>query len=207
MQFLIKTSNKASSLLKTALLAGLMLGAFGQSQVEAADGVTCPWVVQPNEPIIGLGSDIATYEIMFTGLEDQDILYGFTVTDHQLALQLTREGEFSDLPASAEPLALIEDEQSLVYRLSTESILPKTIYLAVAVSAIDELEQIEARIEPKRPVAVGMLTRGASDHTGPLPHRSVPGIEIIAKPANPDQLLSPVSDGGVQLCAYQVSWR
>jgi len=206
---MIKTSDKTSPLVHASLLAGFLAGLMtvAGGQKAAAEEPTCPWVVQPNEPIVGLGSDIATYEIMFTGLEDQELLYGFTLTDHQLALQLTREGRLSDLPESAVPLALIEEDQSITYQLSTESILPKTIYLAVATSTIDELEQIDARIEPSRPVAVGLLTRGASDHTGPLPHRSVPGIEIIAMLADQDQLLSPVSDGGIQLCAYQVSWR
>lgn len=205
MQFLIKTSKKTSSLAGAVLLAGSMMAVGGQDA--GAQDNTCPWVVQPNEPIVGLGAETATYEIMFTGLEDREILYGFTVTDHQLALKLTREGKLTDLTASAEPLALIEQDEAIVYQLSADSILPKTIYLAVATSRVDELEQIDARIEPPRPVSVGMLTRGASDHTGPLPHRSVPGIEIIAMPAEVDRLLSPISDTGIQLCAYQVSWR
>jgi hypothetical protein len=205
MQFLIKTSDEASPFFGAMLLAG-MLAAFGGQHASAQDN-PCPWVVQPNEPIVGLGADTATYDISFTGLEDREILYGFTVTDHQLALRLTREGKLADLSASAEPLSLLEQEDAIVYQLSADSILPKTIYLAVATSRVDELEQIDARIEPPRPVSVGMLTRGASDHTGPLPHRSVPGIEIIAMPAEAERLLSPISDQGIQLCAYQVSWR
>lgn len=205
MQFLIKTSQKASPLFSAVLAVGMMAAVDVQARDLEDD--TCPWVVQPNEPIVGLGSDTATYEIMFTGLEDRELLYGFTVTDHQLALQLTRKGELKDLAASAKPLTLIEREESFVYQLSSSSILPKTIYLAVAMATVDELEQIDARIEPPRPVSIGMLTRGASDHTGPLPHRSVPGIEIIAMPTEPDQLMSPVAERGIQLCGYQVSWR
>ncbi len=169
-----------------------------------AQNTTCPWFVQANEPIVGLGSDAATYEIIFTGLDSNDILYGFTATDRQLASQLARENRLPDLTKGMVPLHGIEKDNSLVYRLPPDSILPKTIYLAVASSRVDKLEQIDARIEPPRPVSV--VTRGASDHTGPLPHRSVPGIEIISMSGEGDQLLAPVADQGIQLCAYQVSW-
>jgi hypothetical protein len=68
---------------------------------------------------------------------------------------------------------------------------------------VRELEQIDARIEPARPLALSELlpkTRGGSDWSGPLPHRSLPGFEIAgaSDPAGP--LLADL-----QICAYQVA--
>lgn len=177
---------------------------IGGEHRAAAQDTTCPWFVRANEPIVGLGSDTATYEIIFTGLDSNDILYGFTVTDRQLASQLARGNRLPDLTKGMMPLHGIEKDSSLVYKLPSDSILPKTIYLAVASSRVDKLEQIDARIEPPRPVSI--VTRGGSDHTGPLPHRSVPGVELISMSNEADQLLAPVAGQGIQLCAYQVSW-
>ena len=205
MRFLMNMSNKASTLFGAALLAGSVIAADAHG-ADPKDPV-CPWVVIADEPLVGLGSNAATYEIAFTGLEDREVLYGFTLTDKQLALQLARRGKLEDMAAGAEPLQLIERDDSLVYQVSADSVLPRTIYLVVALDTVDELEQIDARIEPSRAVSVAGITRGGTDHTGPLPHRSVPGREVIAMPTETNGLLSTVAHDSIQLCAYQVSYR
>lgn len=184
------------------VLASFMTIAAGHHA--AAEDAGCPWFVQAHEPIVGLGSNAATYEIIFNGLDPDDILYGFTATDRELASQLIQGNNLSDLSDGMVSLQGIEQDNSLVYKLPPDSILPKTIYLVVAPSRVDKLEQIDARIEPPRPVSV--VTRGASDHTGPLPHQSVPGIEIISMSDQTSGLLTPVAEQGIQICAYQVSW-
>lgn len=193
-------------------VAAMIVGA-GLSGLLAADEhqSACPWIVQPEEPIFGLAADIATYEILFTGQTSDDFFYGFSVADHQLARQLTQEGEIPDLRADGRALRTVEREGVIVYQVSADSIQPRTIYLLAGASPIPNLEQIEARLDPSRPIAVGLRTRGASDLNGPLPRRTVPGIQIVAAASeakSDERSFTPTTLGSdFMLCAYQVSWN
>ena len=171
----------------------------------------CPWIVQPDEPLFGLGSDIATYEILFAGNTTDAIFYGFTVADQGLAQQLTNDGEIPDLEKNGRSLKTVKREGLTVYQVSSDSISPRTIYLLTAATAMLPLERIDARIDPARPIAVGLRTRGATDFNGPLPRRTVPGREILASSSEDvveDRSIVVSSLGpDFQLCAYQVSWN
>jgi hypothetical protein len=196
-------------------LVALMTMALGFGASPAAaqeqDMSTCPWIVQPDEPLFGLGADTATYEILFTGKTTAAIFYGFTVADHDLARHLTNDGEIPDLMTDGRSLETIERDGATAYRVSSESILPRTIYLLAAAMPMRQLERIDARIDPARPIAVGLRTRGATDLSGPMPRRTVPGIEILAsaadgKDAHQSTILAAL-EPDFQLCAYQVSWN
>lgn len=175
----------------------------------------CPWIVQPDEPIFGLGANNAAYEILFDGRTTDTIFYGFTVADRHLAQQLSDRDKIPDLRRDGRSLKTVEREgMTAAYRVSTDSILPRTIYLLTAATAMPELEQIDARIDPARPIAVGLRTRGATDLSGPMPRRTVPGVEILASSSQrPDETVENRSiilssfDQDFQLCAYQVSWN
>lgn len=194
------------------LVAAVVVGT-GLGDLAAADDErsVCPWIVQPEEPIFGLATDMATYEILFTGQTSDDMFYGFSITDHKLARQLTQLGEIPDLQASGRALKTVEREGIIVYQVSADSIQPRTIYLLAATSPMRRLEEIGARIDPARPIAVGLRTRGASDLNGPLPRRTVPGIEILASATTNDEkerIVVPAAlNPDFKLCAYQVSWN
>lgn len=191
--------------------AMMMVGSMGGVAAADDERSVCPWIVQPEEPIFGLATDMATYEILFTGQTPDDIFYGFSVVDHKLAQQLTQLGEIPDLQASGRALKTVEQEGVVVYQVSTDSIQPRTIYLLAATSPMPRLEQIGARIDPARPIAVGLRTRGASDLNGPLPRRTVPGIEIVASAPTRNSEERSVTVAALnpdfKLCAYQVSWN
>jgi hypothetical protein len=197
---------------RLAAVIAMALG-FGAGPLAAADRdfSACPWIVQPDEPLVGLGADIATYEILFTGRTTKAIFYGFTVAAHDLARQLTDEGEIPDLMEDGRSLETVERDGATVYRVSSESILPRTIYLLAAAMPMKQLERIDARIDPARPIAVGLRTRGATDLSGPMPRRTVPGVEILASAAHPEEATEPpllaALEPDFQLCAYQVSWN
>ncbi len=164
----------------------------------------CPWIVQPSEAI---GGDRPDYEIAFTGDADPTLTYyGFTVTDHDLAWQLSSGRGIAALDGRARPLQTIDSDDRLRYRAAGDSVLPLTLYLVVASAPVERLESITAGFEPARPIAIGLRTRGASDSSGPLPHRSLPGIEIAyaGLEAEGTEL---GDDADYQLCAYQVLIR
>jgi len=67
---------------------------------------------------------------------------------------------------------------------------------------VEELDRLEAAIEPSRPFNVSYAkTRGATDVSGPLPVRSLPGIEIRAsKEAHEvDQWLTSLQGRGLDV--------
>jgi hypothetical protein len=181
------------------------------SGAAAAD---CPWIVQPTASSLDLASAPPVFGIAFDGLwQTSKVFYGFTVTSLDLAWQLSNQHALPALRSDARKLEpKISPEGATAYQLASDSIEPRTIYLVAAAGVIDELEQIGARIEPARPMALSQLTprtRGGSDWSGPLPPRSLPGVEI-AGPAEPttgaaDHTGSVLAD--VQICAYQVSLR
>lgn len=195
-------------------MATIMAGIGSGAAMAAEDEATaCPWIVQPEEPIFGLASDIATYEILFTGQISDHIFYGFSVADHRLARQLTQLGKIPDMRDHGRALKRVDQEGIIAYQVTTDSIQPRTIYLLAASEPMPRLEQIEARIDPARPIAVGLRTRGASDLNGPLPRRTVPGIEILASAASEDgttderSVITAAFNPDFRLCAYQVSWN
>lgn len=187
-----------------ALAAASALAGGLASPVAAA----CPWIVQPAGQKLGDSSEAPpAFDIVFDGLEQNSkVFYGFTVASPDLASRLANERVLPALAVDGRRLqAAITPHGTTAYLLSPDSIQPHTIYLVTAGSLVRELEQINARIEPARPLALSQLlpkTRGGSDWSGPLPHRSLPGFEIAG--AN-DQAGPALAD--VQICAYQVAMR
>ncbi len=187
-----------------------MMARFGVDNPVIADGnrSTCPWIVQPDEVESGQGTGIEHYEILFTGRITDAIFYGFTVTDDHVARQLNIDATIPDLTRNGRALEAVERDGTIVYRLSADTILPRTIYLLTAGRSMKRLEMIDARIDPARPIAIGMHTRGASDFTGPLPHRTAPAREVLTIPHSDDPSIVLSSlDQDFQLCAFQVSWN
>ena len=179
----------------------------------------CPWIVQPEaETVAADGTATPTFDIVFDGLDQSSkIFYGFTVASLDLAWQLASQGALPPLKADARPLEpKITATGATAYRLAADSIQPSTIYLVAADRVVRELEQIDARIEPARPMAVSELmpqlrpkTRGGTDWSGPLPRRSLPGFEIASAERTPIGPKAPEGIGhqtaAVQICAYQVA--
>jgi hypothetical protein len=165
----------------------------------------CPWIVQPSGQNLTIASEAPAFDIVFDGLgQSSKVFYGFTVASLELAWQLANERALPELAPDGRPLeARATPQGTIAYQLAPDSIQPHTIYLVAAGSLVRELEQIDARIEPARPLALSELlpkTRGGSDWSGPLPHRSLPGFEI----AGVAERASPVL-ADVQICAYQVA--
>lgn len=186
---------------RATLVAMAALASVDPVLAEPAE-TTCPWIVQPaaHDEIV---SSEPAYEIMFEGLGlNVDTFYGFSVTSIDLAWQLAEQSNLPDLTADARRLESLETRLGTFYRMAPDSIDPPTIYLVAARVPVDELEDIEARIEPSRTRAIShlaMRARGGSDQSGPLPHRSVPGVLIAdaSSEATPE----------LQICAYQVAMR
>jgi hypothetical protein len=85
--------------------------------------------------------------------------------------------------------------------------MPLTVYLVVATASIPKLDAIAAAFEPSRPINVGLRMRGASDTSGPLPHRSLPGVELHYASHDPSGTQLGRGNPEYQLCAYQVLIR
>ena len=192
---------------RAAFLALITLTAAGA--VNDASAAPCPWIVQPHREPIGAGpldekAKQAAFDILFDGLAHEvGAFYGFSVTSTDLAWEIADENALPDLSAGARRLQPTKTPLgTLAYRLAPDTVEPHTIYLVTARSPVDELEEIGARIEPDRPLAISQLamrTRGGSDQSGPLPHRSLPGFLI----ADADGAQGP----DLQICAYQVAVR
>jgi hypothetical protein len=189
------------------LSASATLG--GLSSQTLAD---CPWIVQPSIQAQGAAVEPPAYEIVFDGLgEGIKVFYGFTVASVDLAWQLASQSSNPELRHARRLHAKTTAGGRTIYQLASDTIEPYIIYLVAANSKVDQLEVIDARIEPSRPIAVSQMlgrTRGASDMSGALPHRSVPGVEIASaakQPSEGDPLGPDVPS--VQICAYQVAMR
>jgi hypothetical protein len=186
-------------------LAAASAVAGGMASAAAA---ACPWIVQPAGQNMAVSSEAPpAFDIVFDGLEQSSkVFYGFTVASLDLAWQLANERVLPALAPNGRRLEVtLTPYGTTAYQLSPDSIQPHTIYLVAAGSLVRELEQIDARIEPARPLALSQLlpkTRGGTDWSGPLPHRSLPGFEIAG--AN-DQGGLALAD--LQICAYQVAMR
>jgi hypothetical protein len=188
--------------------AGLIVG--GTANLAAA---ACPWIVQPYAQSAPAASETPTFDIVFDGLgQSSKVFYGFTVASLDLAWRLTSDGMLPRLDADGRRLELkATTDGTVAYQLSPDSIQPHTIYLVAADGVVQQLEQIDARIEPARPFALSQLMRyrGGTDWSGPMPHRSLPGFEIAGVA---DDGRSPTGRIGaavadVQICAYQVAMR
>ncbi len=170
---------------------------------------SCPWIVQPHAQLASADASTAggSYDIVFDGVSQKDtVFYGFTVTDLDLAWQLTNPGELPALQPKARALQVQAAADGTAYRVAADTLKPHTIYLVATGQPVGELEQLGARIEPERPVAVSFKTRGGSDLSGPLPHRSLPGVEVKAavdQPPPAQQVASIAPE--LQICAYQVA--
>lgn len=195
------------SLLSLAL-ATAMVTASDTSQGAAG---ACPWIVLPTPATKAAAVAPPAYDIVFQGLgERTKVFYGFTVSSLDVAWELTNQQALPDLflhGRRLEPAA--EQTGATGYQLAEDSIEPHTIYLVAADTVVDKLEQIDARIEPAQPVAVSQLlprTRGGSDLSGPLPHRSVPGVEI-ANTADQPRKATGAAAAELQICAYEIAVR
>ncbi len=142
----------------------------------------CPWIVQPHSYGQDLASDTTLVNIVFDGLAGQkQFFYGFTVTDIGLAWDLSKDGTLTELGPNGRALDVTETNVGPAFEVHAESIEPHTVYLVAARSPVGELENLGAAIEPSQPFNVSFAkTRGASDFSGPLPARSLPGVEIRA---------------------------
>ena len=174
----------------------------------------CPWIVQPVSQSASRMIEAPAFDIVFDGLDPQaKVFYGFTVTSVDLAWQLVNERDLPRLGDKGRRLLPVTTRHDTVaYRPAPETVEPQTIYLVAADGVIEELESIDARIEPSRPLAVSQLwpkTRGGTDLSGPLPHRSLPGIEIARseEPAATASDAGRALSAGIQICAYQVAMR
>lgn len=200
MRPLTRQSKSAVRRWKTAGAAALVAGLISGPALAG-----CPWIVQPSDAI---GGDLPDYEITFNGEPDPSLTYyAFTVTDHDLAWQLSSGDGVSTLDDRGRPLMVIDQDDRLRYRADTASVMPLTIYLVVSTVPMAELDAIAAAFEPARPIAVGLRLRGASDSSGPLPHRSLPGVEIHYAASEPTAAQLGAGRLEYQLCAYQVLIR
>jgi hypothetical protein len=176
------------------------------------DGATaagCPWIVQPHAQLASATADTEPgYDIVFDGLyQERLVFYGFTVADLDLAWRLTSPGDLPQLQEHGRALQANEQADGTAYKIAADTIQPHTIYLVAAPREIAQFEAIGARIEPDRPVAVSMKTRGGSDMSGPLPHRSLPGVEVKAAAEQDAAQVVAQADPPLQICAYQVALR
>ncbi len=140
----------------------------------------CPWIVQPHVDGGAEQSGEMLVSIVFDGVdESRHFFYGFTVTDVDLAWDLATEGTLPDLGSNSRSLDMVTTSSGQAFKLSAESIEPHAVYLVMASARISEFERLNAAITPSRPFQVSYAkTRGATDMSGPLPRRSLPGVEI-----------------------------
>ncbi|MEM7042219.1 MAG: hypothetical protein AAF543_05360 [Pseudomonadota bacterium] len=184
-------------------LAAITLLITGMFSAQAMAG--CPWIVQPSEAI---GGDRPDYDILFNGEPDPTFAYyAFTVTDPDVAWELSSGSGLSALGDRSRPLEAIVENDRQRYRADSASVMPLTIYLVVSTGPMAELDTIAAGFEPARPIAVGLRIRGASDSSGPLPHRSLPGVEIHYASNTTGATELEADQPEHQLCAYQVLIR
>jgi hypothetical protein len=190
-------------------VAGLLVGSTAKRAVAA-----CPWIVQPYAQSVPVASETPTFDIVFDGLgQSSKVFYGFTVASLDLAWQPANDGELPALDPDGRRLEMkATPNGSFAYQLAPDSIQPHTIYLVAADGVVQQLEKIDARIEPVRPMALSQVmprTRGGSDWSGALPHRSLPGFEIagVADEARSSTSAVGAAMAEVQICAYQVAMR
>jgi hypothetical protein len=202
---------RARRLAGAVAVAGLIVG--GTANLAAA---ACPWIVQPYAQSVPVSSETPTFDIVFDGLgQSSKVFYGFTVASLDLAWQLTSDSVLPALDPDGRRLEMkATAEGAVAYQLSPDSIQPHTIYLVAADGVVEQLEEIDARIDPARPIALSQLMpryRGGSDWSGPMPHRSLPGFEIAGvADANGGRGTSDQNGtavAAVQICAYQVAMR
>ncbi len=165
-------------------VAALALMGLGATSARAE----CPWIVQPHPDDAAKGGAQTLVSIVFDGLDEQrQFFYGFTVTDMDLAWDLATDGVLPDLGSKSRSLAAVKTPSGQAFELSDESIEPHAVYLVTSSARISELEQMEAEIEPSKPFHVSYFkTRGATDMSGPLPTRSLPGVEIRSSTQDSD---------------------
>jgi hypothetical protein len=152
-----------------------------------AASAECRWIVQPHDTQEEDRLASTLVNIVFDGLELQrHFFYGFTVTDVGLAWDLTATGTLPDLGPHGRALSVVATESGPAFEVDAQSIEPHTVYLVAALSPVHALETMKAGIQPDQPFAVSARTRGATDVSGPLPTRSLPGVEIRASGATID---------------------
>jgi hypothetical protein len=202
--------------LAAALLAVSALCGGLAPQAAAA----CPWIVQPFAETVQMSKQEPAFDIVYDGLEHEaKVFYAFTVASLDLAWQMTTEPRLPQLRTDARKLEPKATPLGTAYQVARDTIQPHTIYLVAASAPLEALEQIDARIEPARPLAVSQLLpriRGGSDWSGPLPQRSLQGYEI-ASPSSGAATRAAADDvppdapqlaaADVQVCAYQVATR
>ncbi len=165
-----------------ALAVMSLTGAAGSTVAE------CHWIVQPYPDESQALAEQTLVQVTFDGLLDEkQFFYGFTVTDEDLAWDLTTHGTLTGLGQNGRALTARETEVGKAFAVSADSIKPHAVYLVAAQAPVAELEAINAAIEPSQPVNVGQAkTRGGTDFSGALPDRSLPGFELRALSQDPD---------------------
>lgn len=183
--------------------AGLVLVVLLLSAASADAADDCPWVVQAYVSEAVLKDGRAAYDITYDGESRASAFYGFSSASPQLSWRLIGSPGLPALEGGARPLERVETPVgATVYRLDPATVEPAVIYLMATSEPVAALEQIGARIDPARPLAVSQLgiTRGGSDLSGALPRRSVPGIVIA-------EAIAAESAPSLTICAYQVAMR
>jgi hypothetical protein len=191
----------------TLALASLLLGSTASLAAAA-----CPWIVQPYGEGTQAASEVAAFDIVFDGLgQSTKVFYGFTVASLDLAWELANQPVLPALAPDGRRLeAKTTPQGTIAYQLAPDSIQPHTIYLVAADGVVQQLEKIDARIEPARPMALSQLlpkTRGGTDWSGPMPHLSLPGFEIAGGADERTASSSEPALAELTICAYQVAMR
>lgn len=195
----LTTAKQVLSLGALALGSSLVLGAPA-----AADERDCPWIVQPGRHLAETAAvPDASFAIRFDGVAfPLGTFYGFSVTDQEVAWRIAESArdELPDFEGGALRLQPIESDAGRLYQVDPRTAPPETLFLVAAAAPVEQLEELGARIEPQRAIAVSQLaTRGPSDISGPLPTPVVPGFLIAQASAEADPQL--------QICAYEVALR
>lgn len=172
-----------------------------------AGAADCPWIVQEGEHVLADEVQAAqgTWGIRFEGVAyPRGTFYGFSVTTQEVAWRIAESSpdQIPDLREGALKLAPIETGTARLYKVDPRTAAPEMLFLVAAAEPVEQLEAINARIEPERAIAISELalpTRGASDISGALPAPVVPGFLIAEAKAE--------TDSPMQICAYEVAIR
>ena len=193
-----RSSRVGAAIVALAWLAALPAAAFEPD---------CPWIVQPGEHVVADAVDAPrdSWGIRFEGTGyPSGTFYGFSVTSPDVVWRIAEHapGRLPDLRGGALKLAPVETGEGRLYKIDPRTAAPATLFLVAAQGPVEQLEAIEARIEPERTIAVSALamqTRGASDISGALPAPVVPGFLIAEAKAE--------AQPPMQICAYEVALR
>ena len=191
----------------TRACAAIVALALLSAAPAAAFEPDCPWIVQPGEHVVAEAVEAPhnSWGIRFEGTAyPRGTFYGFSVTSPDVVWRIAKRSpdRLPDLRNGAVKLAAVETAAGRLYKVDPRTAAPATLFLVAAAGPVDQLEAIDARIEPERAIAVSALaigTRGGSDISGALPAPVVPGFLIAEARAE--------AESPMQICAYEVALR